>query len=223
MKGDVSQKEFVDLYKKEREMYECWGNFVADYIREKIKEKYINLDRILKIPISVRTKDIESLVEKAFYRNKNYKDPYNEITDKVGIRFVVMHSGQLELICKIVEECSFWSESKDSDFHLSRENHPEVFSYESIHYVVRNKERRKIDKYEIPEGIPCEIQVRTLEQHAYAEISHDLFYKKEKRDNSEISRYLARTAAFNEESDELFKMIYEKVEEDNVNYEIIMN
>ena len=128
MKGDVSQKEFVDLYKKEREMYECWGNFVADYIREKIKEKYINLDRILKIPISVRTKDIESLVEKAFYRNKNYKDPYNEITDKVGIRFVVMHSGQLELICKIVEECSFWSESKDSDFHLSRENHPEVFS-----------------------------------------------------------------------------------------------
>lgn len=98
-----------------------------------------------------------------------------------------------------------------------------MFSYESIHYVVRNKERRKIDKYEIPEGIPCEIQVRTLEQHAYAEISHDLFYKKEKRDNSEISRYLARTAAFNEESDELFKMIYEKVEEDNVNYEIIMN
>lgn len=107
MKGDVSQKEFVDLYKKEREMYECWGNFVADYICEKIKEKYINLDRILKIPISVRTKDIESLVEKAFYRNKNYKDPYNEITDKVGIRFVVMHSGQLEFICKIVEECSF--------------------------------------------------------------------------------------------------------------------
>ena len=25
MKGDVSQKEFVDLYKKEREMYESWG------------------------------------------------------------------------------------------------------------------------------------------------------------------------------------------------------
>lgn len=223
MKGDVSQKEFVDLYKKEREMYESWGNFVADYIRKKIKEKYINLDRILKIPISVRTKDIESLVEKAFYRNKNYKDLYNEITDKVGIRFVVMHSGQLELICKIVEECSLWSESKDSDFHLSRENHPEVFSYESIHYVVRNTEKRKIDKYEIPKGTPCEIQIRTLEQHAYAEISHDLFYKKEKRDNAEISRYLARTAAFNEESDELFKMIYEKVEEDNVNYETIMS
>ena len=37
MKGDVSQKEFVDLYKKEREMYESWGNFVADYIRKKIK------------------------------------------------------------------------------------------------------------------------------------------------------------------------------------------
>lgn len=36
------------------------------------------------------------------------------------------------------------------------------------------------------------IQIRTLEQHAYAEISHDLFYKKEKRDNAEISRYLAR-------------------------------
>ena len=31
----------------------------------------------------------------------------------------------------------------------------------------------------IEKDTPCEIQIRTLEQHAYAELSHDYVYKKE--------------------------------------------
>ena len=223
MKNDTSTiKAFVQQYQKEQKIYEAWGEFVKNYINDQLNTRYISIDRILKLPASCRIKDVDSLVEKAFFRNKPYEDPYNEITDKVGIRFVVMHVGQLNTLCDIVEQCPLWIASKDIDFHLSRENNPDVFTYESIHYIVRNINEFLNGEYKIPANTPCEIQIRTLEQHAYAEISHDLFYKKEKKDNT-VARYLARTAAFNEESDELFKRIYEKVEERELTYENLMS
>ncbi len=223
MKNDTSTiKAFIQLYQKEQKMYEAWGDLVKEHIKNELRTRYISLDRILKLPPSCRVKDVNSLVEKAFFRDKPYEDPYNEITDKVGIRFVVMHGGQLDILCDIVEKCQLWTASKDVDFHLSRENNPDVFTYESIHYVVKNINELPYGEHIIPANTPCEIQIRTLEQHAYAEISHDLFYKKEKKDNI-VARYLARTAAFNEESDELFKKIYEKVEENEFTYESIMS
>lgn len=213
MKSNMTKQQFVELYNNERAIYKAWGEYLKDYISKELEKRYLNLNKILKIPVSCRTKDVESLVEKAFYRDKKYKDPYYEITDKVGIRFVVMIEQQVAEIGNIIETSADWLDySKDQDFNIFREMHPDVFTYQSRHYIVRNMNEMVIGEHTINKGTACEIQIRTLEQHAYAELSHDLFYKKQQLEDNKALRLLARTAAFNEESDELFGRMYKMVE-----------
>lgn len=222
MKNNFTQEAFIELYENERKMYEAWGNYIRTYISDVVRDRYANQNKIFKLPPSCRTKTIDSIIEKAFYRNKKYDNPYNDITDKVGVRFVVMTESQVKYIEHIIENCTEWNFSKDVDFHILREENPNVFTYQSSHYIVRNNNEIITHGYTIPIGTPCEIQVRTLEQHAYAEISHDLVYKKEKDANGTLLRLLARSAAFNEESDYLFNKMYDLVNEQENNYNEFM-
>lgn len=223
MKNKMSEKDFVDLYLKEQNMYKSWGEFLKEYIISELERIYMNLDEILKIPVSSRTKEVSSLVEKAFYRNKNYQNPYEDITDKVGIRFVVMRESQIDIIGNIIEDCDFLFFSKDQDINNIREIHPSVFSYQSCHYIVKNTNPLQFNNCEIKSNTPCEIQIRTLGQHIYAEISHDLFYKKKQSESKPALRLLARTSAFNEETDELIERIYKLNEKEEVKYNDFMN
>lgn len=223
MKSNMTEQEFMSLYNKERSMFGAWGEYLKEYIENSLKKSYLNLDKILKIPVSCRTKEVDSLVEKAFYRNKKYEDPYYDITDKVGVRFVVMLEQQVDIIGEIIEASTGWLfYSKDQDFNILRETNPDVFTYQSRHYIVRNRNEITVGEYTIKIGTPCEVQIRTLEQHAYAEMSHDLFYKKQQQEEKKALRLLARTAAFNEESDELFGRMYKMVESKECYYNDFM-
>ena len=145
-------------------------------------------------------------------------DPYNQITDKVGIRFVVMVIKQIKIISDIVEQADIWDCSKDKDFEESRETHPEVFEYESIHYIVRAARAITYEGVQIEKGTPCEIQIRTLEQHAYAELSHDYFYKNDFSYENDMKRNLARGMALNETTDLLFGEVYDMIEKEKNDY-----
>lgn len=217
MKSKITIEDFIELYKKEKPMYEAWGNCVKSSIVKSLLEKEYDLDKLIKIPIKPRVKDIDSIVDKAFIR-KTYNDPYNDITDKVGIRIVVLLESQIEKIKEIIEATELWDCSEDVDYVKNKQMNPELFTYQSVHYIVRNKNNINFDEYTIKRGTPCEIQVRTLEQHAYAEISHDMVYKKNVNIDSEIKRYLARSMALNEATDDLFVRVYELMEKEKENY-----
>ena len=68
----------------------------------------------------------------------------------------------------MIESADIWEWSKDVDYEELKREHPEIFDYQSIHYIVRNSEQFIYSGIVIQKGIPCEIQIRTLEQHAYA-------------------------------------------------------
>lgn len=70
----MNEQDFRNKFISEKELYLSWGNYIKDTLLENT-----TLYSLLKMPISVRVKDIESLVNKAFYRKKSYKDPYNDI------------------------------------------------------------------------------------------------------------------------------------------------
>ncbi|KEN17354.1 hypothetical protein AC39_2359 [Escherichia coli 6-537-08_S3_C2] len=173
------------------------------------------MDSILKIEPSYRLKDISSLIEKAFYRSKNYQNPYKEITDKVGVRFVVLLTDDIPIIKEIIENCNLWEYSEDRDFIKEKEEKPYLFDYQSVHYVVKNLESIEIENISIPVGTPCEIQVRTLLQHAYAEVSHDSVYKCKAQPSAEIKRRMARTIALMESTDELFLLARNELNKSN--------
>ncbi len=196
--------QFREKYEKEKPMYKAWGNYVKEYILSQVSKLPYSKDSIIKIPVKVRVKDIESITAKAFFRaNKNYTDPINQITDKVGIRFVVMVEEQIKIIQDIVEKSDLWEKSKDVDYEAAREKTPELFGYQSVHYIVRNKNSFERDNIVVEKNIPCEIQIRTLEQHAYAELSHDYIYKR-KIIHPQIKRNLAKIMALNETTDGLY-------------------
>lgn len=212
------QEQIEEQYEKEKPMYLAWGKFVVNSIFRQLDLSPVEYNKLIKIPVKPRLKETASLVQKAFFRNKAYKDPYNEITDKVGVRFVVMVTCQIKRISDVVEASKLWSWSKDKDYEAVREQHPEVFEYESVHYIVKAIEDFKYNNVEIRKDTPCEIQIRTLEQHAYAELSHDYFYKSNNEIENRMKRYLARSSALNETTDLMFKEVYDMIENEKEEY-----
>lgn len=221
MKND-SKEEFLKKYEEEKPMFVAWGNYVQEYIYNELGKSSEDISKIIKIKCDPRIKDNDSIIAKAFFR-KNYKNAYEEITDKVGIRFVVMVNKQIDLIKDIIENSNIWNHSKDQDYEEAIVKHPDIFSYQSVHYIVRNKQDINADNILIKKGTPCEVQIRTLEQHAYAELSHDYVYKQEVKTNSSTKRYMARSMALNETTDELFSKVYDMVEEENKIYYNLIN
>lgn len=207
----MNEQEFLELYNKEKNIYLSWGDYVKEYIIHTLKSEILDLklDYFFKIPPSCRLKNDDSLLAKAFYRNKSYKDPYHDIQDKVGIRFVVLYLEDIQIIKKIIENCSFWNFSKDRDFIEEREKKPEMFGYESVHYIVQNKEEFNINNISIPQNTPCEIQIRTLLQHAYCEVSHSILYKNHVQ--NELKRLTSRSMALIESADYFFEEVKEMV------------
>lgn len=193
--------EFIKKYEEDKPIYEAWGNFVLNEIETKI------LNIKYKIPPKVRIKDSNSLVAKAFYRGKDYKDPYTEITDKVGMRFVVLLTSEIKKIDDFIITNKNWEYSKDRDFEKERAEEPLSFDYQSMHYVVISKNDSKYDNISIPKGIKSEIQIRTLLQHAFSELSHDRVYKPKFDPSAKVKRIIAKSMALLEATDEYFEEV----------------
>lgn len=203
----MNREDFINLYEAERPMYEAWADFVLNEINCGILSHAGSQAAYLewvKIPPSYRVKLVDSLVTKAFIRKRNkYKDPYKEITDKAGIRFVVLLTSQLALLSDIVQDSVNWTYSKDKEFDEWKNDDPRMFDYQSVHYIVSATEGTIHNGVEIKEGTPCEVQLRTLLQHAYAELAHDTIYKGNISASAVVHRTFAKSMALMETTDEL--------------------
>ncbi len=165
-----------------------------------------NKDINLEIPPNFCLKSDDSILKKAFYRDKKYKDPLKEITDKVRTRIVVTSKKEQDLIKDaIISNKEVWSivEIKDEySFNLDAEK----FSYCAVHVLLRPLSVIFIDEI-IEEDLDlyvCEVQLKTLLQHAWAQISHDTIYKGEFEYDNDLKRIMAKSMALMEITDEYF-------------------
>jgi len=217
----MERHEFIELYKSERAMYKAWSKFVISKIDAELLqrlERQSVYDEYIKIKPSGRVKTVDSLVSKAFLRKKGkYKDPYREITDKAGIRFVVLLTDQLRLLTEIVESLPYWTFSKDKEFDEWRGSDARIFDYQSVHYIVYASNEHEFDGQVIKEGTPCEVQLRTLLQHAYAELAHDTIYKTNLQVDQSIRRNFAKGMALMETTDDLLCHAKKELEAASVN------
>lgn len=217
----MTQSDFLEKFEKEKPIYSTWGNFVRDSIHEQLSRlgEMKSLDDFIKIPVEPRIKSNESIIEKAFYRNKDYQNPYREITDKVGIRYVVLLIDDIDTICEVIESCSYWTYSKDRDFEQERIENPIIFDYQSVHYVVNSKKEIEVESQTIPAGIPCEIQIRTLSQHAFSELTHETVYKEKIKAEPHVLRSIAKSMSLIEIVDKLFSEVNMNIKRENEKYE----
>lgn len=210
----MTELEFRKKYESEIDIYSEWGNIIKNNILDSLIDKNYDLSVLLKIPPNPRIKGIESIISKAYYRGKAYKDPYNEITDKVGVRFVVLFVEEIRIIEDIITNNNKWTYSKDKDFEKEKDLKPTEFVYQSQHYILRNNNSDlNTGKFVIPVDTPCEVQIRTLLQHAYSELTHDTIYKPNFHIQSELHRLASRSMALIETTDTIFTKVNLKLEE----------
>lgn len=213
----MSEADLIRRWGDDRPKYDAWGHFIIDEVkrglRGRLREE--DMESFLRIPPKARLKSENSLVEKALYRGKGYADPYVDITDKVGVRFVVLLSSEIALVQEVVQGNACWDFSLDKHFEEERDNSPFQFSYQSVHYILRNKDELNIDGVSVPPGTPCEVQIRTLLQHAHSELSHPNIYKPKIQATPEMQRAAATSMALVEAADDYFRRVAKRSDVEN--------
>lgn len=157
-----------------------------------------------------RVKAVDSFVSKALYRpkSKDYNNPLLDIKDKVATRLVVLTIDQVELVGKLLADYPDWEAEIDREISNDGELGPTAFGYQSLHVLVKQKESPNSKPNILLNNIVCEIQIRTLLQHAYAEVSHGTVYKGSYKYEPIIQRKLARSMALIEAVDEYFQTMF---------------
>jgi ppGpp synthetase/RelA/SpoT-type nucleotidyltranferase len=147
-----------------------------------------------------RLKTRDSLERKI--RGKSYSS-ISEITDIVALRIISYFEDDVEEIGRII--ASEFKVDKDNSVNKSLALGDREFGYKSLHYVVElGEDRCRMTEYAPFTQIKFEVQIRSILQHAWAEIEHDLGYKSEQAVPSDIRRRFSRLAGLLELADEEF-------------------
>lgn len=208
-------EDFSSRWESEKIMHELWGRHIRDHVLTALSLTFSSayVDELLKVRVEPRLKDNKKLIEKAFYRRKAYADPYGDITDKVGIRFVVLLGRDIRQIASAIEETEGWTSSKDRDYEEEQKENPVTFDYAAVHYVVRPRNTLEVDGIRIAAGTPCEVQIKTLLQHAYSELTHDTIYKPQVQATPAMQRNAAKSMALLEATNDYFEKVFNQVRE----------
>lgn len=209
----MNEDQFLSKWLEEKGIYDAWGECIVATVSNAVASRVNDTTVFFKISPKHRLKDDSSLLDKAFFRGKNYEDPYSEIEDKVGARFVVLLLDELDLICKIINDVDLWDADNCRHFQRERDENPLLFAYQSVHYILRPTNDLSYNGVDIPAGTPCEVQVRTLLQHAHAELTHDAVYKAKRAVKPMVHRTVARSMALIETTDEFFKQVSNNLNE----------
>lgn len=194
-----------------RAEYEAAKGLYGDYAHkvESVLRDCLAVKKIVCHSITSRAKDAASFEHKAAQISPEspgaakYSNPLEQITDKAGIRIITYFLSTVEEVSAIISEQFevLEQERKTSD-------DPTRFGYQSTHYLVKfSPNRTALPEYAKFSGLIAEIQVRTILQHAWAEIEHDIQYKSSSVLPTAIRRRFAALAGLIEMADREFQAI----------------
>ena len=165
----------------------------AETVYNKLKTVFAEAGLVV-ASIEYRVKTESSLAGKLELKGAKYAT-LSDITDIVGVRVITFYSDDVDKVASAVDRLFDvdWENSVDK-----RKLHEiDSFGYMSLHYICSM------------EGFPYrfEIQMRTVLQHAWANMNHDTGYKSGVDVPREYLRNLNRLAGMLELADEQFSII----------------
>lgn len=166
---DEKQKRYSEWYDKYQNLYKEFCDEI-----EKIVTKLIEVNGIPVHSITSRVKDKNSYLKKC--KTKEYEDATKDLMDFAGIRIIAYINSDVKSICKIIRK-EFEIDDENSE-NKAEKLEVDQFGYLSHHFIAKlNEHRKKLTEHQNYRELKCEIQIRTLLQHAWAEIEHDKNYK----------------------------------------------
>jgi putative GTP pyrophosphokinase len=169
--------------------------------------------------VELRLKSRASLAHKLARPDRDYLGLW-DVTDLIGLRVITYFEDAVDRVGELLERHLPVDLGSSID---KRRRDVGAFGYRSLHYVCR------LDPGVGPgdgpgdsdgdgdDGLPaharCEVQVRTVLEHAWAEIEHDLGYKATEAVPAAVRRRLHRLAGLLELADQEFVAIRRDLEE----------
>ena len=197
---DTRSQELLEQYRSLLPIY----SKMAEIIPEKLKGFFDDAGLIV-AAVEHRVKTEESLSGKLQLKGGKYSSIY-DITDIIGIRVITFYIDDVDKVASALERLFEidWENSVDK----RKAHETDSFGYLSLHYICRIPEKSYSDP-EHPEfnKIRFEVQMRTVLQHAWANMNHDTGYKSGVEIPKVYLRNLSRLAGMLELVDDEFSRI----------------
>jgi putative GTP pyrophosphokinase len=200
------------LYRERRPLYSDFAHCLKNLLQEALSSSDVKTQTV-----EVRAKTIDSFAKKAGTpfpldpSRPKYEDPLNDIKDMAGVRVITYLPAAVSQVGDAIRAEFEVVEFDDKFENLEREGR---LGYQSVHYLVRlGDNRTSLREYRRFDRLVGEIQVRTVLQHAWAEIEHDLEYKASEALPPALRRRLTGMAWMLEVVDSSFQEIQDVVQE----------
>ena len=197
---DTHSQELLEQYRSLLPVY----SEMAEIIPEKLKGFFDDAGLIV-AAVEHRVKTEGSLTGKLQLKGGKYSSIY-DITDIIGIRVITFYIDDVDKVASVLERLFEidWENSVDK----RKAHETDSFGYLSLHYICRIPESAYTDP-EHPEinKIRFEVQMRTVLQHAWANMNHDTGYKSGVEIPKVYLRNLSRLAGMLELVDDEFSRI----------------
>lgn len=192
----------IRAYARARPTYERFAKYICDLVSEYCGKDLIHVTEH-------RAKTVESFERKCQKTNGDgsprYDDPLKEVTDLAGVRVITFVRNSVDTICSEIGKIFDVREIEDVGDRVYSQG---KFGYQSKHLLVELGSDRKslIENAEFG-NLVCEIQVRTILQHAWAEMEHDIQYKSEQEIPLDLKKRFSALAGLIEIADREFQSI----------------
>ncbi len=193
IKLESQKREYEELVPKYREI----ESIVAALLEAELKKADIN---VMELPHRIKT---WSSLEEKLYRKQDKYTSIGNITDLLGFRVICFFSSQIDEAADVIDRIFEVDVENSCDKRMLMS--PNAFGYISLHKICS---LRKCGDY--PEeltDLKFEIQLKTILQHAWAEIEHDLGYKTALEIPRDVRREFSRVASLLEIADNSFENI----------------
>lgn len=200
----MEKQTFFQEYDKKCKLY---TEFIDNM--ETLIKFLLNQYQILVHSVSSRLKEKQSAEEKLSLQGRNI-EKLNDMRDICGLRIITYYPDQVDTISSMILNEFNVDHKHSTDKRKTID--PDRFGYLSVHYIVKlSTDRLKLTEYRRFSDCQAEIQIRSILQHAWAEIEHNLGYKTKEAVPREIRRRFSRLAGILEIADDEFVNVREEL------------
>ena len=198
----MDQSELLDEFDCHVSAYATFAEKLRTLVTELLGGRGLNVHSV-----TARVKHRDSFATKIAREEGRY-ETIADVTDLAGVRIITYLANDVDRIAEVLRD----------EFNIDMANSgdkrdlldPDRFGYLSLHYVITLPPARvALAEYKPYAGLKAEIQIRSILQHAWAEIEHDLGYKTALGVPRDVRRQFSRLAGLLEIADKEFVSIQE--------------